>query len=134
MKKFLLALVALTFLAVNVDSQEKKISLEEGHYNEYGRLPNDKEGNEVYYDTMLSVEKRGDGYTFRWIGTQVGVGILKGNTLSVSWSDGKSFGVSVFEWTGKVWRGTWTGMPSDVKERWVHLEFVRPHRTFKRSE
>ena len=79
-------------------------------------------GDGTTYKGKVTISKKGDTYTLEWtIGdsTHVGIGLLRGNTLSSSWAttiDGKLVkGVVVYKVEKKKLVGEWAQYPGDGK-------------------
>lgn len=68
------------------------------------------------YTATAIIRAKGKGYLVQWASDgshAVGIGIYKGNQLSVAWTNAQLKGISVYTVRGKTLTGHWYALPSD---------------------
>lgn len=114
----LLACVAALTLATSVHAQDAPAAKPdpklEGRYRAEGMNPDGKA-----YRSTVDIEQTGDTYLVRWIERDgppaaIGIGIVQGDYLSVSYLAGRSLGVVVYHIErGPQLKGHWTVLGAD---------------------
>lgn len=111
----LIACIAALALAANAGAQDAKPDLKlEGRYRAEGTNP---DGGP--YRSTVVIQQDGDTWLVRWFEREgppaaVGIGIVRGDYLSVSYLAGRSLGVVVYHIEkGQQLQGEWTVLGAD---------------------
>lgn len=84
-----------------------------------------KQGDKTY-SASATIRKVGDVYLFEWSLHARGIGVRKGDTISVGWTNETGQGVTVYKIApGPMLTGSWASIPGNGRTNAESLRFLR---------